>query len=87
MSQLILPENLRDQAHVFVHEKCGLRPVARHDAGALLSSMLQGEETVISQDGGVWMTKHAEKTALMLRKRLVLGRVWWRHLAVRNHTQ
>ena len=42
--------------------------VARDDAGAFLPAMLQGEEPVVGQNGGVRMTEHAEEPALMLRK-------------------
>src|SRR5690348_5400526 len=71
--QFFLPENLRHQTHVFVHEETGSRSIATNDPGALLSTMLQREQTIIRQHGSVRMTEHAEKPALVLRQS---GRVW-----------
>ena len=43
-------------------------PLRRHDAGAFLAAMLQREEPVIGQDGGIRMTEDAENAALVLRQ-------------------
>ena len=40
LGQFFLPEHLRDKAHVFVHQKCGARPVTGHNSRALLAAML-----------------------------------------------
>ena len=48
--------------------------VARHNSGAFLAAVLKREQAVVSQDRRVRMTEHAEKTALVLRKRLALVR-------------
>src|SRR3954447_7419247 len=75
MRELVLAEDLRDKAHVFVHDKGGARTVARDNARTFLAAMLQGEKTVIGQDRGIGMAEDAEQAALMLRKRLPLGRL------------
>ena len=73
--QFFLTENLRDQAHVLVLEKCRAGPVARDDARALLAAMLEREQTVIGQHRRVRMAEHAEKSAFMLRERIDLASV------------
>ena len=40
LGQFLLAEHLRYQAHVFVKQKGGARPVARHNSSALLAAML-----------------------------------------------
>src|SRR5207302_8507585 len=80
-----LTENLRDQAHVFVNQKRCAGSVARDNSSALLAAMLKREKPVVSQNRGVGMSEHAEKSALVLRINLsrteVVGSVW------RDHTK
>jgi hypothetical protein len=65
--ELGLAEYLRDKPHVFVIEKGRAGTVAGHNSGALLPAVLEREKAVIGQDGGVGMSEHTEKSALMLR--------------------
>src|SRR5947207_7840042 len=85
--QFGLTENLRDQTHVFVDKKGCARAVARHDACALLSAMLEREQTVVGEHGCIWMTKYAEKPALVLRVSLALSRFWDVDGVWRGHTR
>ena len=66
--QFFLPENLRDEPHPVVLEKCLAGAVARDDAGTFLPAMLERKETVVRQHRRVRMTEHAEESAFMLRK-------------------
>ena len=66
--EVTLAEDLRDQAHVLVHEKGRARAIAGDDAGALLAAVLEREKPVVGQDGGVRMAEHAEESAFVLRK-------------------
>src|SRR4051794_22531781 len=75
MRELVLAEDLRDKTHVFVHDKSRPRTVARDNARTFLAAVLQGEKTVIGQDRRIGMAEDAEQAALMLRKRLPLGRL------------
>src|SRR4051812_30673054 len=75
MGELVLAEDLRDKTHVFVHDKGGAGTVARDNARTFLAAVLQGEKTVIGQDRRIGMPEYAEQAALMLRKRLPLGRL------------
>src|SRR3954469_1508815 len=74
MLELLLTEDLRHKTHVLVHEEGGAGPVARDNAGAFLAPMLQGEETIVGEDGGVRMAEYAKQAAFVLRERLPLGR-------------
>src|SRR5438552_1046324 len=85
--QFGLAEDLRDKPHVFVDEKGCTRAVARHDPGAFLAAMLQSEQAVIRQHSRVWMTEHAEETALVVRERLALGRVGGVDVLWRGHAK
>ena len=61
-------EDLRDEPHV--RDAFGTRrppPLRRDDARAFLSAMLQGEEPIVGQDGGVRMAEDGENAALVLR--------------------
>src|SRR5205807_3773308 len=62
-----LTEHLRDKSYVFVNQERSARAVAGHNSSALLPAMLEGEKTVVGQDGRVGMTEHAKKSALVLR--------------------
>ena len=73
--QFLRAENLRDQAHVAMQLKGRSRAVARHDAGAFLPAMLEREEAVVGQHGGVRMAEDREDAALVLRKRVRFGRL------------
>lgn len=41
--------------------------VARHDAGALLTAMLEREQTLIRKHGGIGMAVNSHDTAITLR--------------------
>src|SRR5215475_7481882 len=71
--QFVLTKNLRHQTHVLVHEKAGSRSMACDDPCALLSAMLQREQTIIRQHCGVRMTEHAKKPTLVLRQNARVG--------------
>src|SRR4029077_16646545 len=71
--QFALTEHLRHQAHVFVNQERSPRPVASHNARAFRGAMWEREKSVVGQDRGIGMAKHAEKPALMLRKCLAFG--------------
>src|SRR5205807_7870230 len=83
--QFRLTKNLRDQAHVFVNQERCAGSVARNNSSAFLTAMLEREESVVSQDRGVGMSEHAEKSAFMLRINLsrteVVDSFW------RDHTK
>ena len=92
--QFFLPENLRHQTHVFVHEKTGSWSIAGDNSSALLSTMLQRKQTIVRQHCGVRMTEHAEKpdkAIAMLRERDVpfqqLGKVGGEELQIRIDEQ
>jgi len=57
-------ENLRDQAHALVGVE--LPAVGRDYAGAFLSPVLEGIETVVRQFGGVRVSVNAKDSAIML---------------------
>ena len=65
--QFRLPEDLWDKPHVFVNQERSARAVAGHNSSALLPAMLEGEKTIVGQNGCVGMTEHAKKSALVLR--------------------
>ena len=58
-------KNLRDKPHRDVPLERGIRPGSGDDARALLPAMLEREESVVGQDGGVWVTENGENAALM----------------------
>ncbi len=60
-------KDLRDEAHVHVAQERRIRPARGDDARAFLPAMLQGEETVVGQDGGVRMAENGENAALVGR--------------------
>src|SRR5207302_10291904 len=66
--QLFLSENLGNQPHALMLEEGLTRAVARDDARTLLSTMLQREQPVISQNRRIRMTKYTKEPALMLRE-------------------
>jgi hypothetical protein len=49
--------------------------------------MLQGEKTVIGEDGRVGMTEHTEKPALVPRERFGLGRILVVAVLWSDHTE
>ena len=69
LGQFVLSKDLRYQAHIFVHQKARIRPIARDNPRALLTTMLQREQAIVSQHRCVRMPEHAEEPALMLRQR------------------
>ncbi len=77
LGQFVLSKDLRYQAHIFVHQKARIRPIARDNPRALLSAMLQGKQTIICQHRRVRMAEHAEKPALVLRQHGRVGRLVW----------
>lgn len=85
--QFTRPKHLRDEAHVAMELKRRARAVCRDDAGAFLSAMLQGEESVIGEDRGVRMAKDRENAALMLREELCFALVALRERIERHHLQ
>ena len=58
-------EDLRDQPHIHVAHEGRIRARGRDDARALLAAMLQGEEAVIGQHGGVWVAVNGKNAALV----------------------
>jgi len=58
-------KNLRHEAHAVVLEEFAI--VAGDNAGALLPAMLQGEEAVVGENGGVRVAENGENAALMGR--------------------
>ena len=53
--EVFLFEDLPHQPHVHMAHERRIRPGSGHDARALLPPMLQGEEAVVGEDGGIRM--------------------------------
>ena len=86
--QFFLAKNLGHQTHVLVREKAAPRPIACDNSGALLSAMLQREQTIIRQHRRVRMSEHAEESALVLRQNRRVGHlVWVRSVRGASHTK
>ncbi len=79
--QGVLPENLRDQAHVAMQQEAGAGAIRGHDARAFLAAMLERKEAVIGQDGGVRMPEDGENAALVHR----VGRWRWQGKLFQRH--
>ena len=60
-------EDLRHEAHVHMPRKLRAGFPGGDDARALLTAVLEGEETVVGQLRRVWVTEHGEDAALVFR--------------------
>ena len=79
--QFILTENLRNESHVTVQPEAGAGTIRGHDAGALLSAMLECEEAVIGENGRIRVTEDGKNAALVHR----IWRLWRWKMWVLNH--
>ena len=63
--EVLLGEDLGDQAHSLVQAESLSVAAAGGDAGTFLSPMLQREETVVGQVGGILVAVNGEDAAFM----------------------